>query len=103
MRDLGFQPEGCKLLVKVEKVSEKTEGGIYLAPKGREDEQMGTVRAEVMAIGPRVDIEFESGVLELGDIVIFAKYGGNVVEDKRLDGVWRVLNDEDILIRISKD
>jgi co-chaperonin GroES (HSP10) len=100
MSDIGFQPEGVKLLVKVEKVEEKTEGGIYLAPQGREDAEMATVRAEVVAIGPRVDIQFDGDALDVGDIVIFARYGGNVVEDKSLDGLHRILNDEDILMRV---
>jgi co-chaperonin GroES (HSP10) len=100
MGEVEFQPEGVKLLVKVEKIKEKTDGGIYLAPKAKDAAQMETVRAEVIAIGPRVDISFEGDAFGVGDVVIFARYGGNVVEDKSLDGLYRVLNDEDVLMRV---
>ena len=100
MGEKVLQPEGVKLLVKLEEIKEQSEGGIYLAPTAREEEQYATVRGEVVAIGPRVDVKFDGGPLEVGDTVIFAKYGGNVIEDKSLDGIHRILNDEDVFIRI---
>ena len=95
-----FQPEGCKLLVRVEEVKEMTEGGIYLPDAGREAEEMGSVRGEVMAVGPRIDVDFTGAKFKVGDIVIFAKYGGNIIEDRELDGIWRILNDADVFISV---
>jgi len=100
MNKVDFQPEGCKLLVKVETVKAQTEGGIYLPDNAREQEQYATVRGEVVKIGPGVMVEFYGEPFKVGDVVIFAKYGGNVIEDKSLDGVHRILNDQDILIRV---
>jgi len=103
MGKVAFQPEGCKLLVKVEEIKDKTDGGIYLPETAKEEEQYKTVRGKVMAIGPRVDVTFEGEPFSIGDIVVFARYGGNVIEDKELDGLWRILNDEDVFIRVVNE
>ena len=39
-----YQPEGCKLLVRVEKVKEVTDGGIYMPETVRENEQLAAKR-----------------------------------------------------------
>ena len=99
MRDLGFQPEGCKLLVKVEKVSEKTEGGIYVPDSVQDAAKFTAVRGEVLAIGPAAAIEFDDGPLKVGDEVIHAKHSGVFVTGD--DGVdVRIVNDIDIQARI---
>lgn len=103
MSKVEFQPEGVKLLVKVEEVKDQTDGGIYLPETSKDQEQYATVRGKVMAMGPRVDVKFNGEPFAIGDTVIFAKYGGNVIEDKTLEGVWRILNDEDVFIRVVNE
>jgi len=94
-----YQPEGCKLLVRVEKVKEVTDGGIYMPETVRENEQLAATTGEIVAIGPSVDMAFAKGrPAEIGDKVIFAKYGGRVIDEK---GVLRIINDEDVLARVT--
>jgi co-chaperonin GroES (HSP10) len=53
-----------------------------------------------VTIGPAVAIEFEKDQpLAVGDKVVYAKYGGFAVFDGTDE--FRVLNDEDIIARIS--
>lgn len=94
-----YQPEGCKLLVKVEEVKEKTDGGLYIPDTVRENEQLAATTGEVIAIGPAVDLAFaKDRPVKIGDRVIFAKYGGRVIDDK---GGLRIINDEDVLARVT--
>jgi len=94
-----YQPEGCKILVKVEKVKEQTEGGIWKPPTAKDDEQLAATTGEVVAIGPSVDIAFNDGPLKVGDKIKFAKYGGVLIDE---EDFIRVINDEDILTRVTE-
>jgi len=94
-----LMPEGVKLLIFPDEVAEKTEGGIYKAPQAREDEKFATVVGTVIAIGPKVDVMFEDGPLDVGDKVIYAKYGGVIVEHGGKD--HRLVNDEDVIAKVK--
>lgn len=96
-----LKPEGVKVLVIPEEVKEKTDGGIYLAPEARDREQYAMTKGKVVAIGPDVEACFEDRNLEIGDVVIFAKYGGAVVKDDDIE--YRVINDEDIMAKVVND
>ena len=97
MREL--LPEGVKVLVTPDIVEDKTEGGIYLPDSTKEDEKNATTKGTVKAIGPNADVMFEDGPLNIGDYVIYARYGGVLVETD--DGDARVVNDEDIIAKIK--
>jgi len=94
-----IEPEGVKLLVLPDPVPEKTEGGIWRPDQAREGEQRAVNQGVVVKIGPAADVVFNDRKLNVDDRVVFAKYGGYAIED---DGVeYRVLNDEDVIARIS--
>jgi chaperonin GroES len=92
-------PEGVKILIKPEEVSEKTDGGIYLPDSTQQDEKNATTKGEVLAIGPSADAKFEDGPIDVGDRVIYARYGGVLVETE--EGDFRIVNDEDIIAKIK--
>jgi len=99
MSEIELQPEGYKLIVKPEEIKQKTEGGIYLPDSTRDQEQNAVNRGEVVAIGPSCSIQFDGDDLAVGDTIVFAKYGGFLVERK--DGNLRILNDEDVVARVK--
>jgi co-chaperonin GroES (HSP10) len=91
-----IKPEGYKVLVKPDDIEEVTEGGIILTPQTRDQDRLSVTRGEIVAIGPKANICFrEDDPPIVGQRVIFAKYGGFVVEDNGEE--YRILNDEDIV------
>lgn len=97
-----LEPEGYKVIVKPEKIEKKTKGGIILPDQTRDMEQRGGIRGEIIAIGPNAEVKFnvdgEPRWAEVGDKVIFARYGGFIIEDN--DEEFRILNDSDIIALI---
>lgn len=99
---MKLKPEGCKLIVEADRVKEKTESGIYLAPKGVESEQMRITKGTIVAIGPAVDLLFDGDRKPaVGDRIMFARYGGMNLSLDDDDRDYRVLNDEDVLCLIE--
>ena len=93
-----LMPEGTKILIDPDIVSEKTDGGIYLAPQAREDEQYATVVGTVIAIGPNADVMFADGPLKVGDRITWAKFGGVIVDHD--DKECRMIQDEDVIAKV---
>ena len=93
-----LMPEGVKILIDPDIVSEQTDGGIYLAPQAREDEQYATVVGTVLAIGPNADVMFEDGPLDVGDRITWAKFGGVIVDHD--DKEARMIQDEDVIAKV---
>jgi len=95
-----LQPMGDRLVVKPMQSEEKTKSGIYLPDTAKEKPQEG----KVIAVGPgrvtdegkRIPVE-----VEVGDIIIYAKYGGS--EIKIEDEEYIILREGDILAKkVSK-
>ena len=90
-----IEPSEYHVIVRPEVIEEKTEGGIILPDTVKDMKQRGAIRGEIVAIGPKAKIRFNDGPVCLGDKVLYARYGGFVIEE---DGEeLRILNDEDIL------
>jgi len=91
-----LQPMGDRLVVKPMQSEEKTKSGIYLPDTAKEKPQEG----KVIAVGPgrvtdegkRIPVE-----VEVGDIIIYAKYGGS--EIKIEDEEYIILREGDILAK----
>jgi chaperonin GroES len=87
-----IQPLGDRVVVKPIEKEEKTKGGIYLPDTAKEKPQEG----KVIAVGPgkmsddgkRLPMD-----VAVGDIVIYAKYGGTEIKE----------NDEDLIILRESD
>lgn len=96
---INYQPEGNKLLVKIEEIEEVTAGGIIKPQMVRDDEQLSCTTGEVLAVGPSVDMAFaKSRPVKIGDKVIFARYGGVLIDER--EGL-RIIHDEDVLAMIN--
>ena len=92
-----LQPLGDRLVVKPIEKEEVTKGGIVLPDTVKEKPQEG----EVVAVGPgRLSDDGKQRIpmdVKVGDIVIYAKYGGTElkVEDEELV----ILRESDVLAK----
>jgi len=94
-----LQPLGDRLVVKPIEREEVSRGGIVLPDTAKEKPQEG----EVMAVGPgRLSEDGKRIAMEVkvGDVVIYAKYGGTEIkiEDEELV----ILRESDILAKKGK-
>jgi chaperonin GroES len=93
-----LQPLGDRVLVKPIEKEEKTKSGIYLPDTAKEKPQEG----EIIAVGPGKYDETGKRIpmdLKVGDMVIYAKYGGT--EIKVDDTEMMILRESDILAKKS--
>ncbi len=94
-----LQPLADRLVVKPIEAEEKTKAGIYLPDTAKEKPQEG----EVVAVGPgRLSDDGKRIAMDIkvGDIVIYAKYGGT--EIKIDDEEYMILRESDILAKKGK-
>ena len=95
----NIQPLGDRVLVKPMAKEEISRGGIVLPDTVKEKPQEG----EVLAVGPgkhsdkgvRIPME-----VKLGDIVLYAKYGGTEIKLEGEDHI--ILRESDILAKKAK-
>ena len=94
-----LQPMGNRLVVKPMQTEEKTKSGIYLLDTAKEKSQEGKVIAvgpgKVTDEGKRIPME-----VEVGDIIIYAKYGGSEIKIDEEDLI--IMREDDILAKKVK-
>lgn len=96
---MNLRPLGDKVVVKASTQDEKTSGGIVLPDAAREKPQQGTV----IAIGPGRVLETGERApmsVQVGDMVIYSKYGGNEV---KLGGQEYLILDQDSIYAVKAD
>jgi len=74
-----LQPMGDRLVVKPTQSEEKTKSGIYIPDTAKEKPQEG----KVIAVGPGKMTDEGKRIpmdVEVGDIIIYAKYGGSEIK-----------------------
>lgn len=94
-----LQPLADRVVVKPIEKEEKTKSGIYIPDTAKERPQEG----EVVAVGPGRLSEDGKRIamdVEVGDVVIYAKYGGT--EIKIEDEEMVILRESDILAKKGK-
>ena len=87
-----LQPMGDRLVVKPTQSEEKTKSGIYIPDTAKEKPQEG----KVIAVGPGKMTDEGKRIpmdVEVGDIIIYAKYGGSEIK----------LDEEDLIIVRESD
>ena len=94
-----IKPLGDRVVVKPIEEEEVTKSGIVLPDTAKEKPQKGEVLAvgsgKLLDNGERVPLE-----VKVGDVVVFAKYGGTEIE---LDGEeYVILSERDLLAVIEK-
>ena len=100
---MRFIPLGHRVLVKPEKVEEKTRGGLFVPEHTLERKQAEDIYGTGVDVGQTAWKAFDDGNpwAAVGDEVVFAKYGGFLLKDE--DGnEFRILNDEDLVAKIER-
>ncbi len=91
-----IQPLGDRVVVKPIEQESKTKGGIYLPDTAKEKPQEG----KVIAVGPgKLNDEGKRLPMDVavGDIVIYAKYGGTEIKENDVE--LMILRESDILAK----
>lgn len=94
-----LEPLGDRVVVKPKPKEEVTKGGIVLPDTAKEKPQEG----EVIAVGPgRLTDDGKRIAMDVkvGDIVIYAKYGGTEIKED--DEEFIILRESDILAKKVK-
>jgi chaperonin GroES len=91
-----IQPLGDRVVVKPIEQESKTKGGIYLPDTAKEKPQEG----KVVAVGPgKLNDDGKRLPMDVavGDIVIYAKYGGSEIKEDNVELI--ILRESDILAK----
>lgn len=97
MAEVTFKPLGNRIVVEPsEEEAQMSAGGIYIPDTAKEKPQEG----KVVAVGPgkltddgkRVPME-----LEVGDTVVYSKYGGTEFREGETE--YLVLREDDVLLK----
>jgi chaperonin GroES len=96
---MNLKPLGDRLVAKPVEQEEQTSMGIYLPETAKEKPQ----QAEVIAVGPGARDEDGDRIamdVQVGDIVLYAKYSGTNI---KLNGSeYLILKESDVLAIIEK-
>jgi len=96
--DVNLQPLGDRLIVEVLDEEETTASGIVLPDTAKEKPQRGRVLA--VGPGPRdEDGEYIKMEVEVGDEIIFSKYGGTEIKLGGEDVL--ILRETDVLAKVT--
>lgn len=91
-----------RVIVKADKIEERTDSGIYLAQDERQIRGAQIV-GTIVDIGPDAwkayNTSEEFAGLKIGDKVFYAKYAGKVIKETKDSDELVVLNDEDIVCK----
>lgn len=94
----GIHPTFDKVLVKTVEVEEKSVGGIVLASSTKDKENQAQVHGTLIEMGPVAEVSQELKGVQLGDLVIHAKYAGLTYMGR--DGkVYRLMRASDIIAK----
>jgi len=93
---IKLEPLGDRLVVKPVQKEERTKGGILLPDTAKEKPQEG----EVLAVGPGRVTEDGTRIamdVKVGDIVLYAKYGGTEIKEEGEE--LMILRESDVLAK----
>lgn len=96
----GLQPTADKILVQPLKVEETTAGGIVLPKVSQEKEQLAQRIGTLVAVGPDAEGAPELIGIEPGDVILFARYSGDVFP---VNGVsYLIMRVGDVVGKVTK-
>jgi co-chaperonin GroES (HSP10) len=97
MNNLNWSPCGWRILVDPE-YSKMTDWGLEIIQPDRTG-IAATTKGKVVAMGDACfhGDRFHGSWCKVGDVVLYARYGGVIIEDPDTKKKYVVLNDEDIL------
>ncbi len=105
MNTSGIEPLDLRVLVLPDPVEDKTAGGIILPDAHKEREKFATQYGTLIAVGENAWEEASARSPSFtkpqpGDRVVISKYGGVMLTGKD-GGEYRLMNDEDVVARVT--
>jgi chaperonin GroES len=94
--DAGLYPIEDRVLVKLIDSEEKTQGGIVIPKSTRDSEDMADIHGHLIAAGDEGMKIMASHGIDIGALVVFAKYAGVVYVGKD-GGRYRIMNAGDVI------
>lgn len=100
MSKISIEPVGFNVLVEPDSGERVSEGGIVLPGTSRMEQDTGVL----VAVGPLAWSDFEGPPwAEVGDRVMFARYGGKFVTDPETGREYKLMNDKDLNAILHSD
>lgn len=95
---MNVRPVEYKVLIKPDKVDDKSSGGLYLPDSVRDKQQFAVDRGEVISYGLGFFADIPGPAPKVGDKVIFNRYAGSLItiENNGCREEYRLCNDKDI-------
>ncbi len=97
---MKLQPLEDRIVVRTAEAEERTASGLVIPDTAKEKPQQG----EVLAVGPGRRSEQSGDIIplgiEVGDIVVYSKYGGTEISHEGDD--FLILNARDVLAKVGK-
>lgn len=104
MNTSGINPTGHMVVVKMEKLEEKTSGGIILTEKARDREDLAAMKGVIVAAGPTAGdyVDWPEGAEfpPVGSRVLLEKFAGHAVTGND-GGDYRVCEDKCVLAALE--
>jgi co-chaperonin GroES (HSP10) len=103
---MAIKPILHRIIVKQDKLEDKDDAfkaakamGIIIHTDERKREQAAIDTGTVVSIGPTAfkDFGVDPAPISVGDVVVYAKYGGKAVKDPKTNEEFVALNDEDVI------
>ena len=96
----GLTVTADKILVRPDKVEEKSSGGILIASVTKDREEMAQIRGTIIDMGQTAHLCPEMKGIEIGDSVLHARYAG---AEFPVNGIrYRILRAVDVLGRADR-
>jgi len=96
----GLIPTADKILIEPLKVEETTRGGIVLATSSLDKEQLAQTIGTLLSMGETAKLCPEMEGIEVGDLVLFARYSG---AEFPIDGLtYRIMRARDVIGKATK-
>jgi chaperonin GroES len=97
-----LEPLGYRVMVRPKDMEQVTEGGIVIPDSAHKREKAATQEGVVAALGSQAYSEVKEPWCEVGDHVLYAKYGGVRLQDPDTGIEYVMINDDDILCKIGE-
>jgi len=94
-----LKPVDDAVLVEIQKIEEKTAGGIYMSENVVDHKQMEQVEGTLVAVGDFAFFDLianNKSYPKIGDKVFFKRHSGILHYDDKNNKVYRIIHDQDI-------
>lgn len=94
---MNIKPTGHHVLIRLQEVEKKSEGGIILPDATHKKEQAGGQFAEIIDTGPTAWDEYSKPWAKIGDTVLVVRYAGAQWDWDGEEKLYRIINDDEII------